>query len=77
MGCSGGRRTNEDKRKAMPTLLNDEEWGKWSDREIGRRCCVASSMVGDYRKSLQSDYSEPKFTTKHGTVGTMHTENIG
>lgn len=73
MGCSGERRTNADKRKAVLTLLNDEEWGKWSDREIGRRCCVCHPFVGNVRSSLVSVTSEPpKFTTKHGTVATMH-----
>src|SRR5690349_9407734 len=27
----GLRRTGEDKRRAVLMLLNDEEWGKWSD----------------------------------------------
>ena len=33
--------TNEDKRRAVMTLLADEEWGKWSDNEIARRCEVS------------------------------------
>src|SRR5690625_1157178 len=33
-GNHGKRRTNDDKRKAVKTLLNDEEWSQWSDREI-------------------------------------------
>jgi hypothetical protein len=33
----GWRRSNEDKRKTVLTLLNDPEWAQWSDREIGRR----------------------------------------
>ena len=32
----GKRRTNADKRRAVATLLKDEEWGTWSDRQIAR-----------------------------------------
>lgn len=37
------------KRKAVLTLLNDHEWCKWSDREIGRRCGVDHMVVGRLR----------------------------
>ena len=30
----GLRRGNEDNRKAIMTLLRDEEWVKWSNRDI-------------------------------------------
>ena len=33
----GLRRTNADKRRAVSVLLEDEEWGSWSNREIARR----------------------------------------
>ena len=32
----GLRRSNADKRRAVETLLNDEEWRAWSDNEIAR-----------------------------------------
>lgn len=48
----GLRRTNADKRRAVTVLLQDDEWGKWSDREISRRCGVNHEMVGAVRKSL-------------------------
>ena len=75
----GARRTNADKRKAVMTLLADGEWQGWSDREIGRRCCVSHQMVSNLRPpSLSTVDSEPKsYTTKHGTKATMQTENIG
>ena len=60
-------------------LLNDEEWSQWSDREIARRCCVDHTTVGKLRPSLVESTSEPTpktYTTKHGTVATMNTENI-
>ena len=39
----GLRRTNDDKRRAVLTLLEDAEWSTWSDREIARRCAVHQS----------------------------------
>lgn len=80
----GLRRTNDDKRKAVMTLLQDDEWGKWSDREIARRCAVSHSTVILHRRSLVESTSENHtampnrtFTTKHGTTTTMKTANIG
>lgn len=77
----GARRTNADKRKAVMTLVNDEEWGAWSNREIARRCGVSHTWVEGLRppkSSLVESTSEPRtYTTKHGTKATMQTENIG
>jgi len=80
----GKRRTNADKRKAVMTLLRDEEWGQWSDREIARQCAVDHSWVSKIRRTEltvdkpQSDDAPPRtYTTKHGTTATMNTANIG
>ena len=74
----GLRRTNEDKRRAVMTLLEDAEWAVWSDREIARRAGVSNNFASDLRKSLSFNDSEPRtYTTKHGTVATMSTANIG
>jgi N6-adenosine-specific RNA methylase IME4 len=73
----GLRRTNDDKRRAVMTLLNDEEWGKWSAREIAEHCGVSHDFAARLKKSLSSDDSEVTYTTKHGTVATMQTGNIG
>lgn len=48
-GSHGVQRTNEDKRRAVQTLLADAEWAKWSDREIARQCNVAHSFVAKVR----------------------------
>jgi hypothetical protein len=48
----GLRRTNEDKRRVILKLLQDEEWSKWSDREIARRCNVTHDLVGRLRAEL-------------------------
>jgi DNA-binding NarL/FixJ family response regulator len=74
----GSRRTNADKRKAATTLLSDDEWKQWSDKTIATKCGVSHDLVRDIRLSLTPSVSEPRaYTTKHGTVATMNTENIG
>jgi len=45
----GLRRTNEDKRRAVTTLLKDPEWSGWSDREIARQCKVTHPFVSKLR----------------------------
>lgn len=45
----GLRRSNQDKRKAVLTLLEDAEWSKFSNREIARRCGVDEGMVRKFR----------------------------
>ena len=62
-------RTREDKWRAVETLLLGEEWGKWADREIGRRTGTDHKFVAKVRAALTGDIpSERLFTTKHGTV---------
>lgn len=75
----GMRRTNEDKRRAVLTLLNDPEWAGWSDREIARRCHVGHPLVAQLRPQLATgrSSSDRTYTTKHGSVSTMDTANIG
>lgn len=79
----GQRRTNEDKRRAVMTMLNDEEWAGWSDSDIARECKVTQPFVGKLRSSLITVISEKPaphgrtYTTKHGTKATMKTEKIG
>lgn len=76
----GLRRTNEDKRRAVLTLLNDPTWVQWSDREIARHCAVSHEFVRRSRPvpdvTVNVD-SERTYTTRHGTTATMNTANIG
>jgi DNA modification methylase len=69
----GKRRTNEDKRRAVLLLLADEEWGKWSDREIARRCAVDNSLVSKIIKETESvDRQQMARTcTRNGVTYTM------
>jgi hypothetical protein len=76
----GLRRTNADKRLAVLILLQDEEWGQWSDRAIARHCGVSPTFVGSLRASLStvdSENGQRIYTTKHGTMATMDTTQIG
>lgn len=76
----GLRRSNADKKRAVETLLKDEEWAKWSDKEIADRCAVGCDLVCRLRpRSLsENDSEKPRtYRTKHGTVATMNTANIG
>jgi hypothetical protein len=74
----GLRRTIEDKRKAVLTLLNDEEWSAWSDREIARQCAVSQPFVSKLRSSITDNViGERVYQTEHGTFATMDTSGIG
>ena len=54
------------------------ESSQWSDREIARRCSVNHQTVAKVRRDLTGEIaSERTVTTKHGTVTTMQTANIG
>lgn len=76
----GVRRSNEDKRRAVETLLRDPEWGEWSDREIARRVSVSATLVGRIRRRLTVHVDSEqarKYITRHGTEATMDTSAIG
>lgn len=72
----GLRRTNDDKRKAVLTLVNDLEWSEWSDHEIARRCHVSVMTVGRVKKSLNLEKTEVKYKDKHGNVSTMKKKEV-
>ena len=74
----GLRRTNADKRRAVETLLRDEEWAAWSNTEIARRCTVSESSVRNIRAELERASQIAKVTERHGADGkTYNTANIG
>lgn len=74
----GLRRTNEDKRRAVVTMLQDSEWSNWSDREIARQCNVSNVFVGKVREDMANgnDSSERTYT-RNGKTSKMNTDNIG
>lgn len=53
----GLRRTNADKRRAALTLLQDEEWQRWSNREIARQCGATHTFVAKLRRELLGEPS--------------------
>jgi hypothetical protein len=74
----GLRRTNEDKRRTVMMLLNDEEWRGWSDNRIAQLCGVSQPFVSSMRSSLITVISDPRtYTDRWGNVSTMNTANIG
>lgn len=83
----GLRRTNDDKRRSVMTLLEDEEWSKWSDREIARKCAVSQPFVSGLRpkqtadtdNGYQYDPFQPRTFThpKTGEETEMRTGKIG
>jgi hypothetical protein len=75
---NGVRYTTADKQAMVQRFLDDSEWRTWSDREIARKTGVSYQTVANYRSSLSNfDSDERQYVTKHGTVATMHTANIG
>lgn len=77
----GLRRTNDDKRRAVMTLLNDAEWVNWSDNEIARRCMVSQPFVSKLRPETHTNndykYEKSFIHPKTGQPTTMNTANIG
>lgn len=75
----GLRRRNEDKRRAVMTLLEDEEWSKWSDREIARRCAVDHKTVASHREPIwgNSPDSGRRKVSRHGHRYEMDVSKVG
>jgi uncharacterized ParB-like nuclease family protein len=70
----GMPRTNEEKRDAVITAVNDVELCELSDAQIAAICKVSAMTVGRVRKAL--DLQRPdKVVTKRGKM--MDTKNIG
>lgn len=71
----GAPLTNDDKRNIVRTLLADDEWRKWSNREIAKHAQVSPNFVGKLRDSLPK---EQQSTVRKGKDGVdRDTKNIG
>ena len=72
------RRTNEDKRAAIKSALDDAELAKWSDNTIAKQCKVSNHLVAEVRRAWNSP-SQPvrNYTKPSGKVVTMNTANVG
>jgi hypothetical protein len=79
----GLRRSNEDKRKAVETLLNDPEWATWSNNAIAKACAVSDKTVATYRAEyLRNSGDEGSGNTartveRNGKTYQMDTTKIG
>ena len=78
----GLRRTNQDKRRAIETLIEDPDWSQWSDREIARKAAVSHDFVSRLRRSLATNDGDKKtinvkYTDRWGNESIMNTANIG
>lgn len=75
----GLRRTNEDKRRAVLTLLRDAEWSHWSDRKIAKTCSVNPHLVAELRQSIceNSQMRKRRTVERNGKTYMMDTSSIG
>lgn len=76
----GLRRTNADKRRAVETMLRDEEWSGWNDSKIARVCAVSDKTVASVRREVSSEFpkmSESRLVERNGKVYEQNTANIG
>jgi DNA-directed RNA polymerase subunit RPC12/RpoP len=79
-GKHGLRRTNADKRRAVATMLQDEEWRRWSDRRIAEHCYVSQPFVSNLRAELfpQDSPDNDYQVLRQGADGkTYNVSNIG
>ena len=56
----GLARTNADKRKNVQTMLDDETWSKFSNREISKVCGVTHTLVNSMRKVETASTQQPR-----------------
>lgn len=52
---NGRHRTNEDKRNAVQSMLNDFEWQFWNDTEIAKACRVSPFLVASVRSGAKPE----------------------
>ena len=64
----GLRRTNADKRKSVLIMLEDFEWGSYSDSEIARICKVSQPFVSSIRNESGKAPDVIKYKDKDGAV---------
>lgn len=74
-GCNvrhGQRRRPEDVRHCVRRLLEDEEWGRWSNAEIGRQCKCDQRIVADEKKKLKEEKERRKAATSTPEKAASH-----
>ncbi|WP_193315616.1 hypothetical protein [Janthinobacterium aquaticum] len=77
----GLRRTNEDKRRAVMTLLADPEWSSWTQGKIAEACGVSREFVSRLSTSAPSSCVRSQDATRtverNGVTYQQNTANIG
>lgn len=77
----GLRRSNEDKRRAVTMLLEDEEWRKWSQEQIADAAFVSTGLVSKMVAERASLHGEERpavrSVERNGTTYEQDTSNIG
>lgn len=79
----GLRRSNEDKRKAVETLLADPEWATWSNNAIAKACAVSDKTVATYRAEYlrnsedSQDAPTVRMVERNGATYEQNTAKIG
>lgn len=68
----GLRRTNEDKRRSVLTLLNDSEWSRWNDSEIARQTQTSHTFVAKLRAHLETLQDGPRLVRRGDSVYEMN-----
>lgn len=68
----GLRRTRADVQRAIDMLLADEEWAKWSDREIAKRVGCSDKTVGSRRPAKVESGAEFPHLTRRGSDGKQY-----
>lgn len=68
-GSHGLRRTNADKRRAVETLLKDDEWGKKSDKWVAEQAAVSDMLVRDVRRQVQDSCTSKCDSKRTGKDG--------
>jgi Holliday junction resolvasome RuvABC endonuclease subunit len=73
----GLRRTNADKKLAITRLLQDSEWGQWSDRYIGKLTGTSHKSVGKLREEITGEKpSERLYQNRWGQTAVMNVAYI-
>lgn len=71
-------RSNEDKRRAVVMMFEDQEWSKFSDSVIAEKCHVSQPFVSKLRHQLESQNVLSEQSTRVGRDGVVRdTSNIG
>jgi hypothetical protein len=76
----GLQRSNDDKRRAVMTLLTDDEWSRWPQKMIAKACCVCREFVCNLSAALSASCGRSqdgvRVVTRGGTTYPMDTLGI-